>query len=124
MRQFSTPSLETLRSLPVGVLQRALSASDVDHRQCIEKADLVAKVHSEFSSLPHAVRSEITALTTAPPSNIAHVDLHQALQARIARLHPDEQYSVRLFQVQPQRAYPKYRLCFAAFLSLRCTAAP
>jgi hypothetical protein len=93
------PSLDDLRSLPASTLQRALSDSGIDHRHCIEKAELAAKVYDRFPDLPLAVRSEITSLVHVPRNELARVDVHQALLARITRLQPDEQYSVNLFQV-------------------------
>lgn len=99
VRCFSTPALEVLRALPAATLQRALSAGGVDHRHCIEKADLATTLHDKFPELPLSVRSGITAIIKAPTKEVALQDVHQALQARVSRLQLDEQYSVHLFQV-------------------------
>ena len=99
LRAFTAPAVDDLRSLPAGALQRALSAGNIDHRHCIEKADLAAALHGSFDSLPLSVRSEVHSLIKAPRNELAPLDVSQALLARITRLQLDEQYSVKLFQV-------------------------
>jgi hypothetical protein len=99
-RTYSAPSLEQLRSLPVGILKRTLDSNNIDHRRCVEKKDLVAKVHEVFALLPLPIRSELLALTQRPGNELGAVDVHHAaLVGRVSRLQPDEQYSVKLYQV-------------------------
>lgn len=84
----------------MGVLQRTLDAGNVDHRHCVEKKDLAARVHEAFDTLPLPIRSELSSLVQAPLGDVVPYDVHQALAARVARLQPDEQYSVKLFRVR------------------------
>lgn len=96
----AVPSLDSLKALPVTALQQALAGSDVDQRGILEKADLAACVHDNFHRLPLATRANVTALVEAPKKDLVRTDVLQALGSRISRLQSDEQYSVRLFQVQ------------------------
>jgi hypothetical protein len=65
----------------------------------VEKGDLAALVRNAFPTLPLSVRAHLGALVAAPTRAVAPVDSGQALAARVARLRPDEQYSVQVFQV-------------------------
>lgn len=80
-------------------LQQALSGSDIDQRGILEKADLAACVHNNFTRLSMATRADISALVEAPKKELVRMDVLQALGSRVARLQSDEQYSVKLFQV-------------------------
>lgn len=93
------PTTDKLMEMPVTLLHQLLYTVNVEHGH-LSKAALVEAVSDNFDSLPLAVRANVTALAEAPTKDLARTDVLHALAARTARLQPDEQYSVRLFQVR------------------------
>lgn len=102
----SSVSLQDMQKVPSVVLESALETGQINYRDCAHKQDVVTRVHAHFDALPHHDRGQITDIIKRPTSELLRMEVDQALSSRVARLFPDEQYSVQLFQARAQLPLP------------------